>query len=220
MAEVNPTSEPEEWRPVIGWEDLYEVSSLGRLRRVRATKGSGTPHPAGFILLASRDPTNPTINLDTRYYPRVILCGHGRRRPVNVHTLVARAFLGEPPPGHVVNHMDGRKANNRVTNLEWVTQAENNRHAARTGLGARGDRHGSRTHPERLPRGDRNGRRKHPESYLGERNSVSKLSDDDVRRIRALLQGGMLQHHVAVLFGVRDPTISKIRRGETWSHVQ
>ena len=58
----------------------------------------------------------------------------GTRKTIAVHILVALAFLGERPPGHDVNHINGIKIDNRVENLEYVTRSENILHAYRTGL--------------------------------------------------------------------------------------
>ena len=54
---------------------------------------------------------------------------------------------------------------------------------------------------------------------LGEKNSMAKLTESDVRTIRALLRRGVMQKSIAVMFGVTDPTISNIKSGKTWSHV-
>lgn len=111
----------EEWRPVVGYEGWYEVSNLGRVKRIGAGRGAVPGrtyrgHVGGWGYRIIR------LNQDS----------HGQRFPV--HTLVAEAFLGSRPEGHEINHRDGNKANNRVANLEWVTRSQNNRHAIRTGL--------------------------------------------------------------------------------------
>lgn len=123
-----PDDTIEEWRPIERLDGYYEVSNLGRVQRATAAKGARV----GRIL-------KPTL---THYgYFAVALSATSRRtndrpRPALVHRLVAETFLGPPPsPRHTqVNHMDGIKTNNRVANLEWVTPAENVRHAYRLGL--------------------------------------------------------------------------------------
>jgi excisionase family DNA binding protein len=110
-----------EWRPVSGYEGLYEVSSDGWVRR--AADGQGTPG-AGYVL-------TPWIR---SRYPCVSLYRAGRRCKRSVHLLVAAAFLGPCPPGLQCNHKDGDTANSRAANLEYVTPAENGRHAVRLGL--------------------------------------------------------------------------------------
>lgn len=122
-----------EWRPVVGEEGLYEVSSAGDVRSLdRAIEivgrwGVARRRLAGRLLRSWPDCNG---------YRAVYL---SRRRAVNVHRLVALAFLGTPPPGCTdVNHRDGDKANNAVDNLEWCTRRENMVHARSLGLAPSG----------------------------------------------------------------------------------
>jgi hypothetical protein len=111
----------EEWRPVVGYERDYEVSSQGRVRRLSGGQGA----TAGRL---------HKLTPNAGGYPHVTLWAGGRSKTHRVHRLVARAFLGEPPEGYAVNHRNGIKVDNRPENLEWVTWDENNRHALATGL--------------------------------------------------------------------------------------
>lgn len=121
------TIEQEEWRPVVGWEGLYEVSSLARVRRIAGGAGA-TP---GRILCPSPIPGG---------YVTVGLCRDGRRYTKGVHVLVAHAFLGHCPPGHEVHHRDNNRANPLPGNLEYLTHAENIRHAVEFGNFCKGER--------------------------------------------------------------------------------
>lgn len=114
----------EEWRPVVldGQEWPYEVSDCGRVRRT--APGSNRTF-AGRL----RKP-HPT----RKGYLRVDLWKDGRRKSVDVHKLVAEAFLMVTPPGFEINHEDGDKANNRSWNLTFVTSRGNKQHAVRKGL--------------------------------------------------------------------------------------
>ncbi|HFZ2065233.1 TPA: HNH endonuclease signature motif containing protein, partial [Enterobacter cloacae] len=87
---------------------------------------------------------NPTMRGKNRnQYLFVRLELEGKLKGVNIHRLVAENFLGPKPSGeHVINHKDGNKHNNDVSNLEWTTVAGNTQHAYRTGL-AGGRKHGS-----------------------------------------------------------------------------
>jgi hypothetical protein len=106
-------SEIEEWRPVIGYEGVYSVSSFGRVRRDMA--GQGTR--AGII-------RKPYINPQTGYL--VVTLGHlGIKRTFATHQLVAESFLGPCPSGHIVHHKDEDHTNARLSNLEYATQAQN-----------------------------------------------------------------------------------------------
>ena len=82
---------------------------------------------------------------------------------------------------------------------------------------SRGDRHYSRTNPDRLARGDRNGSRVHPERLSrGESHSQAKLTDDQVRGIRADTR---LYRKIAQDYGVSYSTVSLIKRRITWTHI-
>ena len=113
----------EEWRPVVGFEGYYEVSNLGRVKTVaRRMSNRGVPEKI-------RSQT------ELKGYHCVGLIKDGTHKTVKVHRIVAEAFIGSPPtPQHQVNHIDGDKGNNIVSNLEWATPQENTLHAHRTGL--------------------------------------------------------------------------------------
>lgn len=118
--------ENEEWRPVAGYEGRYFVSNYGRVKShlrhgYNQTPCKGYEHLLKLIVLKIG-------------YPSVVLWTHGKPSTKYVHRLVATAFIGEIPQGMVVNHIDGDKTNNHVTNLEIITQSGNREHAVRTGL--------------------------------------------------------------------------------------
>lgn len=107
----------EEWRAVPGYVGTYSVSDQGRVKRLR-----GTPRtPRDRVLRPSLKPEG---------YPYVDLYGDGPRQRHHVHALVAEAFIGPRPPGYVVHHRDGRKDNNVVDYLSYVTSGENERTSA------------------------------------------------------------------------------------------
>lgn len=119
--------ENEEWRPVAGYEGRYFVSNYGRVKSYMR-KGHFNERCSEFAhLLRPRRSKNG--------YLSVQLCGSGisSHRTITIHRLVAAAFL-DLEDGMVVNHIDGDKANNHVSNLEVVTYTENSKHAIRTGL--------------------------------------------------------------------------------------
>ena len=122
------TRNEEEWRPVVGYEGLYEVSNRGRVRSVVTRWG------------------NPRLRLlkprkHTQGYQRVNLCRGNGPKDHYIHALVLAAFDGKCPSGFVRNHKDASKAYNDVGNLEYVTPARNNEHARENGLIACGSRH-------------------------------------------------------------------------------
>lgn len=115
------------WKPVVGYEEHYVVSSLGNVRsldRVTYRDNGHGPHPTRIKGRMMKQGIRSG-------YPYVNLCVDDKRKKRTVHSLVAEAFLGE---GDEVNHKDGNKLNNHVDNLEWCTRAENHRHALETGL--------------------------------------------------------------------------------------
>src|SRR5581483_9749127 len=126
-----PAGYSEEWRPVVGYEAYYEVSSIGRIRRIKASRGA----KVGLILRPF---------LDTHGYPFVMLakCNKVKPRRMYLHRAVAAAFIHHIPDGHEVNHVDGNPHNSFVGNLEIITRQGNVDHAWTTGLT---NNHGSRS---------------------------------------------------------------------------
>lgn len=123
----------EEWRPVVGFEGWYEVSSRGRVRRSKA----GPRTNVGRLLKLQRSGGKPGYPY-ARLYTNV-----GKSVMRKVHALVAAAFMApKPNNGYEINHIDGNPWNNPVDNLEWRTHRENVQHAFTIGLV--GDRRGSK----------------------------------------------------------------------------
>jgi hypothetical protein len=199
MSDTNSTTQfsqeelnNEEWRPVVGFEGIYSVSNLGRIRRELAVKYTYT----GKMIKPGNHHGYPTVQL---WHLSTVKLRF-------IHRLVAASFLGPRPEGSQVNHIDGIKDNNRPKNLEYVTPKENQRHASRLGLLAFGSRNWTRKYPERLPRGD-----KHP---------LAKLKDTDIPQIRKLGKEGASASDIACIFGVSSTAIRHIIQGYTWKHVQ
>ena len=108
-----------------------------------------------------------------------------------VHRLVATAFIENLGNKPVVNHKDGDKLNNCVSNLEWVTYAENNQHARENGLNA---------------------------AYRGESSPLSKLTEVQVKEIKKRIAKGDKQREIAEDFNVDKTLISHIKAGRRWAH--
>ena len=114
------------WLPVPEWEDLYEASDQGRVRRLYKT----------------RDPRILVNSVDRFGYCRVSLSRpkvklHTCRR---VHVCVMEAFVGPPPSGMQVAHLDGVRTNNRLDNLAYKTPADNAKDRYRHGTVLYGER--------------------------------------------------------------------------------
>lgn len=105
----------DEWRPVKGFEKFYRVSKHGRIVRSGSAQGA----TVGFELKQYPDKEG---------YLYVRLSSHNKAFRKFAHSLVAEAFIGTRPSGQEINHRDGNKANNSLSNLEYVTHRENMRH--------------------------------------------------------------------------------------------
>lgn len=115
----------ENWKPVVGFEGYYEVSDLGRVRRVETYVNTGIKHSEkrrvdGKILKQK---------INRAGYCCVDLCANSKKKTVTVHQLVARAFLEKSEEQTEVNHKNCVKTDNRLSNLEWCTPRENKDHA-------------------------------------------------------------------------------------------
>jgi hypothetical protein len=116
----------EEWRDIIGYEGLYQVSNIGRVKTMARLHREDRPYMKKERLM------NPPVN--SSGYPQVCLYKGKKGVIQSVHRLVATAFLERKPEDRVINHIDGNKQNNRIDNLEWCTYGHNQAHAIRTGL--------------------------------------------------------------------------------------
>jgi hypothetical protein len=130
---THPNDQVEHWLPVVGWETLYEVSDLGRVRSLPRRGLRRDRVYGGKILRPS---------LDTRGYFTVGLCEGGRGRTRCIHLLVTEAFIGPRPDGQEVRHGPNGKLDNRVSQLCYGTHKENLADRLRDGTPNRGERHG------------------------------------------------------------------------------
>lgn len=171
----------EKWLPVPGWERSHEVSSLGRVRSISRKKLNRNEMVKGRELKQQ---------IDKWGYHYVFLNYAGKQSSMNVHTLVARAFIGFRPHGYQCDHIDSNKGNNSAANLRYVTPRDNLMARLATGSGV----------------GDRNGR--------------AKIKAAWVNPIRRLAWQGVSRGTIALAFGVSRGAIDGVLSGRCWSHVE
>lgn len=100
------------WKEVYGYEGLFEVSNMGRVKNLK----NGFMYPI-FDAPECSTPTAPLVD------------SSGNKKNVLIHRIVAIAFLGRPPKDKpYVNHKNGHSLDNRLENLEWCDQSHNVRH--------------------------------------------------------------------------------------------
>lgn len=176
----------EVWKDIPDYEGSYQVSNMGRVRsvdRVVTYKNGRIQKHKGRVL-------KPGNN---RGYERVVLYNDNGYNNKSVHRLVLETF--KPHVNMIdlqVNHIDGDKLNNHLTNLEWVTGLGNISHAYDTGL----------------------------ITNIGERSPSAILSNTDVLEILQRLDAGEPQKDIGLDYGVSRSCISKINRGYNWKSVR
>ena len=116
----------EEWKDIVDFEGLYQVSNLGNVRR-HPDKQSKNKYRTPMVLARK-------TSLNRLGYPYATLSQNGVTCKKTVHQLVAAAFIPNFSYGNVVNHKDGNKQNNSIDNLEACSAQDNNLHAHKMGL--------------------------------------------------------------------------------------
>jgi hypothetical protein len=123
----------ENWRPIIGYESLYEVSDQGRVRSLDRPRRNGVRSYKGRILKHGFSKGYPRVNL----YDLT-----GAVRFACIHQVMAEAFLGPCPAGQQVRHFDDNRLNCTLGNLVYGTHADNVADRIKNGLQPRGETHG------------------------------------------------------------------------------
>lgn len=159
------------WKRFLDYD--YEASNFGEVRRITTGR-----------ILAQCD--------DGHGYRKVTLWHHGLQEAVKVHRIVAVAFLGLPEkPGMTVNHKNSIRDCNNLENLEWLSHADNMKHAWAVGGMLRGSD-----------------------------CQIAILNEESVEAIKLSMLNGMTNSELSAKFGVARGTISKIRDLKTWKHVR
>lgn len=129
--------------------------------------------------------------LDKKGYEHVTLSNKGTKTTFLIHRLVAIHFIPNPNNLPQINHKDGNKRNNCKENLEWVTGSTNIKHAFENGLS----------------------------SYKGEKNGKAKLTEYAVKQIKLKIAKKIKLKDIANEYNVHPNTISEIKRGIKWKHI-
>lgn len=152
----------------IDFEPAYEVSKDGRVRNIETKKEKSLRYNKGGYLRVTLYPSGTTYS---------------------IHRLVARVFLPLDPDRYHVNHKDGNKTNNNLTNLEWCTSGENFHHAVTTGLIV-------------------------PKDIRGFNNHMSKFTQKDLDNIKSLYSAGYKVSAIAKSLGFPYERVRRFLKGQ------
>ena len=160
------------WMDIQGYESFYRISDYGRVySKIRKRIMKPFPNPKGYLLIELQSKT------------------------MQVHRLVMTHFKSQEDMAiKQVNHKDSNKKNNHLSNLEWVTNLENQRHSWENGR----------------------------QAVKGSKQGSAKLNEKQAREIKDLLADNKdnLSHTaIARMYGVSRSTITNINRGKVWNHV-
>lgn len=158
----------EKWKKL---DKYYMISNMGRVLSLHTDK---------FL--------NPSPDSDG--YPCITIRRNGVVQTLKVHILVAGFFCDKVPGAKQVNHKDGDKSNFKESNLEWIDQPGNIKHAYDTGL---------------MPK--------------GENKTLAALKEKDVEKIKRAMVAGKTDSELAQQYDVHSGTISAIRKQKTWTFV-
>jgi hypothetical protein len=234
----------EQWRPIPGWEGIYEVSSFGRVKSLARTKLGRFNKSGERSILPVRETVRKLWTKDDGYI-KVGLCRDSVVRPHVVHRLVCLAFHGPPPfEGAEVAHFDGSRDNNRPDNLRWATKSENYADRWRHGTETAGVGNGNAILTDEavvhirkskmsvnalaalygVDKGAISAARlgkswKHVETppRVKMYNGRQKITPDDVRAIRA---DPRTSPSVAAEYGLCAGTVQQIRSRKLWPHIE
>ena len=174
----------EVWKPLMGSE-YYEVSNLGKIRCIGGTilRKDNKPYTLKSLVL------KPFVS---RCNYEILTSKLDINKKVLIHRAVLETFNPVPNMEDLqVNHIDGNKRNNLLSNLEWVSREENMQHAMKKGLF-------------------------NPQNRIGEKHPMCKISTAQVQEIRDKIKSGKFtQRQLAKKYGVSECTISRIKSQKT-----
>jgi len=170
---------------------IYAISNIGRIKRIKHQRF----HNINKIYYTAKEKILIPSNNNSKKYWRIrIYYLDNTKRTESIHRLVAKAFISNPLGKLQVNHKDGNKNNNNYTNLEWATNDENMYHRYTT-LKIFNQLKGSKSH-------------------------LSKLKEDQVYNIAKKIKKGERLIDIARIYKVGITTISEIKAGRSWTHLE
>lgn len=173
------THEKTDWVAIPGTNNMYFANRLGEIKSILFIGGKTRVRILKPVLKEGR---YLTINLGSK------------NRNHYVHRIIAKTFLPNPLNLPAVNHKDFNRENNSVSNLEWVTNSQNSKHAyenGRTGL---------------------------PKIVSGEKNGNSKLKSKDIKKIREL-EGVIPTREIAKKFNITFSYVRNVQKRRKWTHI-
>ena len=178
----------EEWKDIIGYENLYKISNTGKIVRKQFT-------------ILDKDNKSRTYSekelcysINSSGYKKLTLRKDGVGENEYLHRLLALHFIPNPNNYSEVNHKDGNKLNCNLSNLEWVSKSQNSIHAFENNL--------------RYITG-------YNKTIVGQK--MRRFNEDDVLEIKTLCQKGWSQKEVADYFNCYDSTINNIVNGKNYN---
>ena len=163
----------------------YEISDTGEVKSLKTNKLLSQINAKGYrkVTLSIYDPAHPNQTKQER------------EKKIFVHRLVAETFIPNPENKPMVNHIDGNKANNNVSNLEWCTQKENMIHAFKyLDIGRR--------------------------DQYGEKNSSSIYKESQIHELCKLIEGGITNiKQLHEMTGIGEGTIIAVKNGDQWTEI-
>jgi len=179
------------WKDVKGYEGCYQISNKGRVKSLkRIVKKSYPP----YVQNVKKRILKPNIDKDG--YAIIMLGARGNkdhaRKHFKIHRLVGIAFIPNPKKLPCINHLNGKKLDNRPVNLEWCTSPDNIKHAVVTGL----------------------------RDFRGVLHHNCRLTENNVRKIRKLRNIKNFKASVlAKMFNISVTHVGYISNYKSWQHI-
>jgi hypothetical protein len=177
----------EQWKSIIGYEGIYEVSDQGQV------KSLAKKWVSGHKTIRIKEDTILKFGKSFDGYLRVNLSNNRKKLTIGVSRLVAIAFIPNPENKPEVNHKDGNKLNNHISNLEWVTHLENMRHCWNTGL---------------------------QKGSIGNKNPRTKITDEQVLEIMKEYENGKTKTELSKKYNVTKQCIGYVISVRTKLHIK